>query len=557
MHEVAGAGVVQVPEVVFAQAPPDYRVTTAIIDDIDYAALSTADLRAAERRQDWITQARSGGRGGKQLPPTDGDWEILLFLAGRGFGKTLAQVQWAWWEGWRIPNLVIHSVAPTLSDVRGTTFEGPAGYRAIVPAECLYGASWEKAYNRSLHELRFANGTLVRGFGAVEEAGRLRGPQCHALTGDELREWERPAGNLELAMNNALFGLRLPYPDGTPSRAVMGTTRRPIPYLKRFVKRSGVRVVHGTSYENLRNLAQAFRSQILSLVGTKLGRQEVDSLDIDEDSDVAILSRSWIRLWPVDKTRGRDPATGNAIHKPLPVLSFILESYDTAASEENFDLKKQETDPTASIVLGVFNVADAFTEAERKKYRIRSRYACLLLDCWSERLGLPELLDKARAQHRKKWGPRDVARRADRVLIEDKSSGPGVRQMLAKWGVPVWPIRPRLSKAMRVHAISPEIMQGMLWVPESTRLDREGMSIAWAEPFLEQVCAFAGEGSVEHDDYVDTLTQAITYLKETGLLLATPEQEFADLEDKIDHDKAEAERIYRAEKRKDREAPYG
>lgn len=129
--------------------------------------------------------------------------------------------------------------------------------------------------------------------------------------------------------------------------------------------------------------------------------------------------------------------------------------------------------------------------------------------------------------------------------------------MLAQWGVPTWPMKPRLTKAMRVHAISPLVYQGMLWVPESMREDRKGMPIAWSEPFLEQVCAFAGEGSVEHDEFVDVLSQAFTYLKDRGMLLATPEVEYIDREDKLDHDREEARRLATTQTRARKPNPYG
>lgn len=506
-------------------------------------------VAAGDARKRWLFQARSPKRRGRQLPPSDPNWQILLFLAGRGFGKTKSEVEWGWWEAWRIPNLILHAIGPTLSDVRGTLFEGPAGFNATIPPECMMGGSVDRAYNKTLHELRLSNGSLIRGFGAQEEAGRLRGPQCHAMICDELREWDRPAGNLEMAMNNALFGLRLPYHDGTPSRAVMGTTPKPIPYLKRFEKRVGVRVIRGTSYENLDNLAEVFRSQLLSLAGTLLGKQEIEGLFIDEESDLSILKRSWIKLWP------NDPETGRP--RSLPEFSWIVEAYDTASSEENYDNKKQETDPTASAVFGVFNVPQCFTEKERKTLGLRSKYAALLLDCWSERLGLPELLDKARAQHRTKWGPAGRGRRADVVLIEDASSGPGVRQFLTKWGIPAWPFKARVSKAMRGHGIAPLVKQGMLWVPESAKPDRKGMPMEWCEPFLEQVCAFAGEGSVEHDDLYDCLTSAFTYLRERGLLEATPEVQYLDREEREEAERSEAVRLHAEERQREHVSPYG
>lgn len=518
-----------------------------------FTELPNAEIAAFKARHDWLTKARSPLRMGKQIPPADLEWEILLFLAGRGFGKTAGQVQWAWNEGWNYPNLIIHAVAPTLSDVNGTTFEGDAGFLKTVPYECLLGGSVERAYNKSRHELRLSNGTLIRGFGAVEEAGRLRGPQCHALIADELREWDRPAGNLRDAMNNALFGLRLRYPDGSPSRAVMGTTPKPIPFLKQFMKRPGVRVVRGTSRENLANLSVSFRSQIMALAGTALGRQEIDADFIDEENDLSILKRNWIRLWPVDQKTGR--------HKPIPQMSYIVASYDTASSEENIHLDKQETeqktDPTACIVLGIFNTHEAFTEEERKKYGMPSRYAALLLDAWSGRYGLPALLDRARAYNQKKFGPADHSRKVDMTLIEDKSSGPGVRQFMRLWGLTVYPCKPRVSKAMRVHNISPLIFQGMLWVPESPNPARKGLPIAWADEFMDQVCAFAGEGSVEHDDFVDCLSQAFNYLRERGTLEAVPQVAFLDREEKIEFERRQAEKQYQAEKRSNRAAPYG
>lgn len=468
-----------------------------------------------------------------------------MYLAGDAMiptHNTLAETQWMWWQCWQYPETIGHFIGPTLGDTKGTGFEGPAGFRAVVPAECLWRGSWERAY-RSTNPLilRLANGSVIRGFGAQDEGGRLRGPQCHALAGDELREWEKPAGNLEAAMNNALFGLRLPYPDGSPSRAVFGTTPRPIPFLKRFEKRPGMRVIRGTSRENLINLSQSYRAQLLALDGTLMGRQEIDGAYIDEESDLTVIKRHWLKLWPADK--------------PLPEFSFVLEVYDTAASEENFDIKKQTTDPTGSIVLGLFNVAQVFTEQERRRLGVRSKYAALLCDAWNERLGLPELLEKARSQHLLKWGK--PGRRGDVVLIENKSSGPGLRQFMAKWGVPTWPYNPKRDKLMRLHAISPLLNQGMLFIPESAREDRRGMPRDWCEPFLEQVCGFAGEGSVEHDEMVDCISSAFTYFRDRGMLEAKPEEEFKDAEEKRTVEEREAEKVWEAEKIRKQGNPYG
>jgi predicted phage terminase large subunit-like protein len=442
---------------------------------------------------------------------------------------------------WRFPNMIGHYVAPTLSDVRGTSFEGAAGLCSVIPAECLKDGSLDKAYNKSTHEIKLKNGSLIRGFGAVEEASRLRGPQCHALAADEIAQWDRPAGNLELAMNNALFGLRLPYPDGSLGRAVMGTTPLSIPFLKRFEKQKGVRIVRGSSYENVDNLNQIYRNQLERLAGTLIGKQEIEGLYIDDESDLSIIKRRWIQLWP----RG----------KPFPTFTYIIEAYDCAASEENYDMKKQTSDPTASIVLGVFDTYKEFSEQERKRRGIKSRFAALLCDAWAQRMGLPELLEKARKQHAIRWG--EPPKRSDLVLIEDKSSGPALRQFLVQYGVPTFAYNPgRQSKVNRLHTVSPLINQSMLFVPESYRPGMEAQPIEWATDFLEQVCGYYGPGSTEHDDYVDTLSSAFAVLRDRGMLESMPENTYVDREDKIEKDRREADRVYKKTNLKPIQNPY-
>jgi phage terminase large subunit-like protein len=278
------------------------------------------------------------------------------------------------------------------------------------------------------------------------------------------------------------------------------------------------------------------------MAGTAIGRQEIDGLFIDEEGDQTIIRRNWIKLWPNGKK--------------LPVFNFIIESYDTASSEHNFDKKKQTTDPTGCAIFGVFNVADAFTPEERKKLNVRGRYAALLLDCWDERLGLPDLLEKARTQHRIKWG--NPGRRADIVLIENASSGPGLRQFLAQYSVPCFPYNPgRSDKTMRVHAVSPLIQQGCLFVPESGRPDLAGQPRDWCEPYLEQLCGFTGPGSVEHDEYLDVTSSAFQYMHDRHILEARPNEQYVDHEQKLDEDRREALRIRDREKRRSPVSWYG
>ena len=492
---------------------------------------------ACEARDTWLDTGRL-----KQFPPLDGDWLQLIWKAGRGFGKTLSEVQWGWWEAWRLGQFpfILHAVAPTLNDCRGTLFLGPAGFRACIPAECLRGGSWEQATDIGHLEIKLTNGALIKGFGAQDGGGRLRGPQCHAAIGDELREWDKPKGNLESVHANMEFGVRLPYPDKSPSRIVMGTTPRAIPFLKKLYREPGVKVVTGTTYENLENLAESFRRRILRHEGTEMGRVEIHAEDVDEEAN-AIFKRSWIRLWPAGKR--------------LPVFSFVALSLDTSYGEETYDDDKGESDPSACAVIGVFNTHEAFTKDERDRMRIKTRWAALLCDFWTERLGFPELCEKVRVTYRTRWGspvgPGLPARKPDVVLIEAKASGISLRQVMVQYGVPTWPFNPgRQNKTMRAHATAPFVLQGMFFVPESTKPDSKGKPRDWVEALLDQLCTFAGEGSIPHDDGVDTFTQIMLYLAQSGMFHVEPQERASpDPEEKKEAEEREAIQAANREKR--------
>lgn len=503
----------------------------------DLKELTDTDLAAVTGRQKWIDISRP-----KQIPPA-GNWTQLLYSAGRGFGKTLSEVEWAWWEGWRTGKpIIIHAVAPTLGDLNKVLFEGPAGFQAVIPPECLLGGTWDRAFNSTDHYLVLSNGTKVQGFGAQDGGGRLRGPQCHCAIGDELREWDRPAGNLEFVHTNLMFGCRLPMPDGSFSRAVFGTTPKAIPYLRALQKQRGVIVVRGTTYENLTNLAQSFRDVILSKEGTKIGKQEIHAEDLDDDES-AIFKRNWIRLWPPNKK--------------LPEFTYIIMSLDTAYEEENIDVKGQkDPDYSACGVFGVFNVNQCFTEEERKKLRVKSKYAIVLADFWQERLGFPDLLERTRQTYRTQWG--SPGRRPDLVVIESKASGISLRQTLSVYGVPTAKFDGHgQSKTMRAHTVSPLVAQGMLFMPESAREDRAGQVRDWCEDLFDQLTTFAGEGTTEYDDGVDITVQALMVLNEQGYFAAEPQgRAFPDMDEKDEQDRQRATEIARKEKKRKTGNPY-
>jgi phage terminase large subunit-like protein len=86
------------------------------------------------------------------------------------------------------------------------------------------------------------------------------------------------------------FALRL----GENPRAVITTTPRPIPLLKRLLADEGTVTSRSTTFDNSRHLAKPFLHEVLKRYGgTKLGRQELNGELIEDDPD-AIFKRDLI-----------------------------------------------------------------------------------------------------------------------------------------------------------------------------------------------------------------------------------------------------------------------
>lgn len=201
-----------------------------------------------------------------------------------------------------------------------------------------------------------------------------------------------------------------------------------------------------------------------------------------------LFKRQFINLWPA----GKD----------LPDFEFVLQSYDTAFTE------KTANDPTACTVYGVFTRSDGLKCA-------------MLLDAWDENLNYPALRKRAMKDWKARYGgiPGDQlhpSRRTDVVLVEEKGSGISLLQDLRAARVPVHSYNPgRADKHARAQLALPMYELDLFYIPESPK--RPGEVISWALAFLRQLTTF-GPKVVAHDDYVDTFTQAMIYLRDAGLL---------------------------------------
>lgn len=165
-----------------------------------------------------------------------------------------------WWYGYCNPGVRIAVIAPTSNDVRATCFEGVSGLLACTPQMLI------EDYNRANQELKFINGTLIRGFTA-EKPDRLRGPQFHRAWGDEVAAWPH-----EDALDQLLFGLRL----GQNPQFVVTTTPRNNQLVRRLLNTPGNVATSGNTFDNAKNLAPAALQRLQERYGgTRKGRQEL------------------------------------------------------------------------------------------------------------------------------------------------------------------------------------------------------------------------------------------------------------------------------------------
>jgi predicted phage terminase large subunit-like protein len=438
-----------------------------------------------------------------QIAPTDDDWVVWNLLAGRGFGKTRTAGENL--SEWAIMGPDMDDggrwlvTAPTASDLRGTCFEGESGLLNIIPKEL------QVSYNKSLFELKvktLSGGVaLIKGISA-EEPERFRGPQFRGGWADELAAWKY----LQAAWDMIMFTMRL----GDRPRIIVSTTPRPKPLISQMAaNKLSYKVVttRGSSHDNLANLAPTYRDQLMQYEGTQLGRQEIYGEIIDPE-EAGIVKRSWFGLWPHNVA--------------LPAFDEIVMSLDTAFTEESRSKETGDPDFSACTVWGIWHSKPLNSEPDRPP-----QLSAMLIDAWDERLGLPDLItrvkeelksryggDEQRPVIKPQFGPRnltDAGRTVDTAVIEEKGSGISLIQMLARENIFVRPYNPgRADKLARLHGVSHIAHAGVLYVMESAK--DPGRPVSWAEAMLAQVCTFAGKGTIAHDDYVDSFTQAVRYI---------------------------------------------
>jgi phage terminase large subunit-like protein len=215
---------------------------------------------------DWSVWGRP-----EQQPP-EGNWNVWLVLAGRGFGKTRLASEWVREEakytttGQRRFALV----ARTAADVRDVIVEGESGILNVTPP------SERPHYEPSKRRLTWPNGNTATLFTA-DEPDSLRGPQFTHAWGDEVAAWRQtPDAAGMTAWDNLRVGTRL----GQYPKLLVTTTPKRVPILYSLLKEAEksdiVKVTRGSTLDNSGNLSSAYLDTMLGIYeGTALAKQEL------------------------------------------------------------------------------------------------------------------------------------------------------------------------------------------------------------------------------------------------------------------------------------------
>jgi predicted phage terminase large subunit-like protein len=181
----------------------------------------------------------------------------------------------------------------------------------------------------------------------------------------------------------------------------------------------------------------------------------------------AVVQRRFWRTWLKD-----DP----------PKCEYVLQSWDTAFETKN------NSDYSACTTWGVF-----YNDEERDEPQV------ILLDAFKDRMTFPELKTVA-LKHYKEWEP-------DAFIVEKKAAGAPLIQELRQMGIPVQEFSPSRGndKAVRLSAVADLFFSGKVWAPDTR----------WAREVIEEIAAFPVG---EHDDYVDTTTQALLRYRQGGFI---------------------------------------
>lgn len=389
----------------------------------------------------------------EQLAP-EGMWDVWLYLAGRGAGKTRSGAEWVR-EKTKAGCGRIGMIAPTAGDARDVMVEGESGLLAVCWAgdrDFRGNTLGRPRYEPSKRRVTWENGAQASLFSG-EEPERLRGPQHDAIWADELAAWAYVRETWDMAM----FGLRL----GSHPQTMVTTTPKPLALLKELLLDGMTVATRGSTFDNKANLApSALRKYREKYEGTRLGRQELNA-EILDDLPGALWERARI-----DEYRVKD----------APELKRIVVAIDPSGTSGS----SEDSANDVGIVVAGLGIND-------RGYILADRTCNLSPDGWGKR-GVAAFYEF----------------NADRIIAERNFGGAMVEHVIRTVDrrVPYREVHASRGKVARAEPVAALYEQGRVSHVGSLPALEDQMCLVSSE-------GYTGEGS---PDRVDAAVWALTEL---------------------------------------------
>lgn len=199
-----------------------------------------------------------------------------------------------------------------------------------------------------------------------------------------------------------------------------------------------------------------------------VGKWEAQYQQNPTSEEGAIIKRDAWKIWEENRP---------------PQVDYIIQSWDTAFEKTN------RADYSACTTWGVF-----YRDIDGREVA-----NIIVLDAFKERMEFPEL-KKTALELWKEWQP-------DTLIVEKKAAGAPLIYELRKMGIPISEYTPSKGndKIARANAISDLFSSGMVWRPENR----------WADELVEELASFPNG---DHDDLVDSTTQALLRFRQGGFI---------------------------------------
>lgn len=377
-----------------------------------------------------------------QLEP-EGNWNVWLFMAGRGAGKTRTAAEWLVYQATKYDNTRWAVVAPTFGDARDVCAEGESGLLKI--AERYQMLRTKGGYNSTKGEIKFTNGSRIKLFSG-DEPDRLRGPQHHGAWVDELASFK-----YEESWTNLQFGLRL----GQMPKTIVTTTPKPTTLIRDLVGRQdgSVVITRGSTFDNAANLAPSALAEFESrYAGTRVGRQELYG-ELLEEVEGALWTRTMVEKSRVNKA-------------DVPELQRVVVGVDPAVTSGD------NSDETGIVVAGVGRNGHYYVLDDRTLRASPDNWARVVSNAYRD------------------W-------MADKVIAETNNGGDMVVLVLRQvdGAIPVKKVSASRGKAIRAEPISALYEQGrvhhvgafpkledqlVMWTPDSNYSPDRLDALVWA-----------------------------------------------------------------------------